>query len=248
MVKQVGPRQVRVIGETDLLRRVSAHFRRIRENVEQNLKLLLDRTERLTDILDELDAGGALEKQKLSIAYVEVAQGRIRTAASRIHVELMRAFNFHLFNRMETSAHALTVLELYKSFHEAATEAKSFFPEYYRDLAARRADGRLGTMDKALDPILAMTHGADRIAETLAPEALRLLATARVAESNKDAVTSLTEASTRQRHMIQEFEALLTRLDRWNEFQDVITNTRSLLDQQRDVKNRTKNLQGGKDK
>ena len=248
MVKKVGPRQVRVIGETDLLRRVSAHFRRIRENVEQNLKLLLDRTERLTDILDELDAGGALEKQKLSIAYVEVAQGRIRTAASRIHVELMRAFNFHLFNRMETSAHALTVLELYKSFHEAATEAKSFFPEFYRDLAARSADGRLGAMDKALDPILAMTHDADRIAETLAPEALRLLATARVAESNKDAVTSLTEASTRQRHMIQAFKALLTRLDRWNEFQDVITNTRSLLDQQRDVKNRTKNLQGGKDK
>jgi len=61
-------------------------------------------------------------------------------------------------------------------------------------------------------------------------------------------VTSLTEASTRQRHMIQAFKALLTRLDRWNEFQDVITNTRSLLDQQRDVKNRTKNLQGGKDK
>jgi hypothetical protein len=248
MVTSVGPRQVRVIGETDLLRRVSAHFRRIREDVEQNLKLLLDRTERLTDILDELDAGAALEKQQLSIAYVEVAQGRIRTAASRIHLELMRAFNFHLFNRMETSAHAVTVLELYKTFHEAATEPQSFFPAFYRDLSARRADGRLGAMDKALDPILAMTRGADHIAATLAPESLRLLSLARVAESNKDAASSLTTASTQQRHMIQEFQALLARLDRWNEFQDVITNARSLLDQQRDVRNRTKNLQGGENK
>ena len=90
--------------------------------------------------------------------------------------------------------------------------------------------------------------GADRIAEKLAPDALRLLAQARVAQSNKDAVAALEAASRKQRTMIEEFKSLLDRLDRWNEFQDVITNTRTLLDQQRDVKARAKNLQGGKDK
>ena len=48
--------------------------------------------------------------------------------------------------------------------------------------------------------------------------------------------------------MIKEFENLLSQLDTWNEFQDVITNTRSLLDQQRDIQTRTKNLKGDKGK
>jgi len=61
-------------------------------------------------------------------------------------------------------------------------------------------------------------------------------------------VAALEEASTKQRAIIVEFKSLRDRLDRWNEFQDVITNTRTLLDQQRDVKARTKILQGGKDK
>ena len=103
-------------------------------------------------------------------------------------------------------------------------------------------------MDKALDPILQMTRSADRIVNELAPEALKFLGLASVAESNKDAVANLEQASSRQRHMIVEFEALLKRLVAWNEFQDVITSTRSLLDQQRDVESRTKTLGGGKDK
>ena len=88
----------------------------------------------------------------------------------------------------------------------------------------------------------------NRDAESLAPEALKLLAKARVAEGNKAAGTILGEAGKKQRSMIEEFEQLLKRLDRWNEFQDVITNTRSILDKQREIKTRTETLQGGKRK
>ena len=103
-------------------------------------------------------------------------------------------------------------------------------------------------MEQALDPILQMTQGADRIANELAPEALKFLGIASVAEGNKDAAANLREASSRQRLIIEEFKALLKRLIAWNDFQDVITNTRALLDRQRDVESRTKTLGGGKDK
>jgi hypothetical protein len=65
---------------------------------------------------------------------------------------------------------------------------------------------------------------------------------------NKDAVAALGEARKQQRAMIQEFKALLARLDSWNEYQDVLTAARSLLDQQRDIQTRTKTLEGGKNK
>ena len=214
----------------------------------RNYELLNDRQERLEEILEEIDDGQSLASQQVAITFVEVAQGRVRTSAGRIHDDLMRAFDFHLFNRMEASAHAVTVLELYKSFHARATEERSVFPDFYRDIAERRDTGRLGAMDKALDPILQMVSGADRIANEHAPAAMRALAVARAAESNKDAAAALATSRQNQRLMIKEFKSLLAKLEAWNEFQDVITNTRSLLDQQRDIRSRTKKLQGDKRK
>ncbi|MEE2886362.1 MAG: hypothetical protein VX951_02910 [Planctomycetota bacterium] len=246
--KDIGPRQIQLVGETDLLRRVSSHFRRIKEDVEQNLQLMRDRHERLEDILDSVEEGASMARQQLPITTVEVAQGRVKSAAGRIHRELMRAFDFHLFNRLESSVHAVTVLGLYKDFHSQVTGAERFFPEFYQDLAKRRQQHELGAMDKTLDPILRMVGSAYQISEIRAPRALRLLAASRVAESNKDAATALRQAGRDQLAMIKEFENLLSQLDTWNEFQDVITNTRSLLDQQRDIQTRTKNLKGDKGK
>ena len=45
-----------------------------------------------------------------------------------------------------------------------------------------------------------------------------------------------------QNQILAELEALLGRLDEWNEFQDVISTARALRDNQRDVQSRTKAL------
>ena len=50
--KSIGPRLIRIVGETDLLRLISSHFRRIRDNVDQNYKLILDRNDRLEKVVD----------------------------------------------------------------------------------------------------------------------------------------------------------------------------------------------------
>ena len=238
-VKDVGPRQLRIIGETELLRTIARHFRNIRDDVEVNLALLKDRNKRLEDVIDDLGQEVPLKDLQLNITSVEVSQGRIKTAAGNIHRELMRAFNFHLFNRLETSAHAATVLERFVAFHESATEPRPLYPGFYRGLTAARRSGELGALEKALDPILEMTHSADQISETLAPDALQLLAKSRVAKNTADAAADLRVASEHQRKMMEEFEALLGHLDNWNEYQDVINSTRTLLDSQKEVRDRT---------
>ncbi|MHC4513365.1 MAG: hypothetical protein ACYS5W_06670 [Planctomycetota bacterium] len=238
-------RQVYVIGETDLLRRVAGHFRRVREAVEQNLRLQMDRHERLLDVLEDLQKGATVPQEQVAITAVEVAQGRIQGAAGRIHTEFMRAFDFHLFNRLDPSNTAKKVEEFYREFHAADPRAQRFLAEFYQDLMVKRRDGRLGAME-ILDPILQMTIAASRIAGELAPRTLELMATARVAPSTAAATDALRTAADGQTAIIEVLQELLRRLDDWNEFQDLIDNTRSLRDKQRDIRARTQTLEESK--
>jgi hypothetical protein len=234
------PRQIYVIGETDLLRRVAGHFRRVREAVEQNLRLQIDRHERLLDALENLGTDANVTRQ-VAITAIEVAQARIQGAAGRIHSQLMRAVDFHLFNRLDPANAAKKMLALYRDFHTNNRRAERFLPEFYRDVTARRRDGRLGTME-VLDPILEMTEAAGQMAAELAPKALKQIGKARVASSAQAAKAALRTAAADQSAIIKVLQELLSRLDRWNEFQDLIDNTRSLRDKQRDIRNRTQSL------
>jgi len=237
------PRQIYVIGETDLLRRVAGHFRRVREAVEQNLRLQIDRHGRLLDVLETLDKGGVTNQ--VVITGIEVAQGRIQGAAGRIHTELMRAFDFHLFNRLDSANAAKKVAALYRDFHDKDPRPQRFLPEFYQDLTAQRRDGRLGAME-VLDPILLMTYAGGRMAGELAPSTLEMIAKARVAASAADAKKALKAAAGGQTAIIKVLRELLSRLDDWNEFQDLIDNARSLRDKQRDIQTRTQSLDKSK--
>lgn len=238
------PRQIYVIGETDLLRRVAGHFRRVREAAEQNLRLQTDRHERLLDILETL--GASVPNHQVAITAIEVAQARIQGAAGRIHAQLMQAFDFHLLNRLDSANAAKKVEALYRDFHTKSQRPQRFHPDFYQDVAARRRDGRLGDME-VLDPILQMTESAGHMADELAPKALKELAAARVAPSTKAAETALKTAAAHQTAIIKVLQELLSRLDRWHEFQDLIENTRSLRDSQRDIRSRTRSLGQPKD-
>ncbi len=233
-------RQVYVIGETDLLRRVAGHFRRVREMVEQNLRLQSDRHERLLDVLESLT--NATVPNQVAITAIEVAQGRIQGAAGRVHTELMRAFDFHLFNRLDPANPATQVAGLYRDFHAKDPRAQRFLPEFYQDLTTRRRDGRLGAME-ILDPILEMTEAARRMAVELAPATLEQLAKARVAPSSAATEAALKAAAEGQTAIIRVLKELLARLDDWNEFRDLIDNTRALRDKQREIRARTQSLE-----
>ena len=67
----------------------------------------------------------------------------------------------------------------------------------------------------------------------------------RLAETPDAMGQRLDEAVAGQRQIERELESLLSRLDEWNEFQDLIHQTRALRDAQRDVQSRTRGLRGG---
>ena len=241
-------RQLHVVGDADFARRVAGHFRSIREDVERALALQQERLDKNKDLLDDARAEAAPGGLQGILTAAGAGQSRVLAASERIHRELMRSFDLHLFNRVDASIHATKVLELFLAWHRANPAAESFQPAFYTLLAGERRAGRLGAMEKALDPILDMLLRAQTIALETAPAAGRHLTEALVAKDSETRRVALQQATARQGMILEALKALLARLDEWNEFQDVITQTRAVRDKQRDVQSRTRTLTGGKEK
>ncbi len=232
-------RTLHVVSLGDLERRIAAHFRRVRTDVEKALELQRERRDRLVTLVADVAAMSAQELNA-SLTAMQVAQGRIHSLGGRVHVELMRSFNVHLFNPMDDATPLAPLHDRYAAFHASHADAHAFVPEFYRGLAADRTAGRIGSLGKFLDRVLTMCSRADAIAEGLGPKCIQAFSAARGDRSQLDA--RLREARSAQDQLVDELSALLALLDEWNEFQDVISTTRALRDHQRDVQSRTQTM------
>jgi len=234
-------RTLHVVELGDMERRIAGHFRRVRAEVEKALELQIDRRERLGALLGDREGAPAAELAA-ALTALQVGQGRIQSMAGRIHAELMRSFNLHLFNPIDEGAQAQPAIELFAARHADPDDGRALVAEYYRDLAAQRESGRIGPLGKFLDRILAMTVAADETAEKRAPGCSQQLAGARGDSAQLDG--RLRTAHELQGRIVEVFEGLLAKLDEWNDFQDVISTTRALRDSQRDVQARTRSIRG----
>jgi hypothetical protein len=241
---QLPRRQVQVVDRAQLAAAIARHFRGLREEVEQAFDLQQDRRARLQDLLATSPQPGSATAQVLTA--IEVGQGRIQSVADRLLRGTMRAFDLHLWNRLDPSPAAAEVVGIYADWHRAHGEATPYQPAFYRELARRRHDGTLTAMEQSLDPILQMVALCDDLQGKQAPPALRLLAEAQVARSAADLERALRGAGEAQDRIAASLQELLGRLDEWNDFQDLVQETRALLQGQRDLKSRTEELRGRK--
>ncbi len=229
-----------VVDTADLARRVAGHFRRIREAIDA----LSSRQQKLTGQLDDVRAaladGAAVRAVRGDLTVIHVGQTALMGRIARQHHQLMRAFDLHLFNRLEDSPHAAEALRMYEDYHRREPQAVAHAAGYYRGLAEARREGRLGAMPKVLDPILAMTVVCDAAHADVSPQLLRALDEAAVAASAGAAGAAVTEALAHQQRISALLEQLREQLGQWNEFQDVIIQTRSVLDKQRELEVRTR--------
>ncbi|MBL8730727.1 MAG: hypothetical protein JNM25_20075 [Planctomycetes bacterium] len=235
-------RIVQVVDEPQLAAAIAKAFRVLREEAAQALEVQTDRHARLLDLLAK-ETGGTAEGSHV-LTGIEVGQSRVAAACGRLHTGLMRAFDLHLWNRLETSQHAAEVLEIYRQRSRELQNALALDPGFYRDLQARRRAGTLGAMETTLDPILQMVGIADQLTSEAVPELARLLTEAQVARGPADRQQALTNATVLQQRIQESLQQLLLRLEEWNDYQDLIQETRALRDRQRDVQGRTEEARG----
>jgi hypothetical protein len=67
-----------------------------------------------------------------------------------------------------------------------------------------------------------------------------------VARNDADLQQAIAAAVEVQANIVASLQKLLERLDEWNDFQDLVQETRALRDKQRDVQNRTEDIRGHK--
>jgi hypothetical protein len=237
-------RIVQVVEPQQLAEAIGKMFRALREEATQALDVQTDRRNRLDELRREGPGAGNDLTQVLT--GIEVGQSRVVDSCERLHRGLMRAFDVHLWNRLEQSQHQKQVLDLYRAFSSTLQEPVALAPAFYRDLTQRRAAGTLGAMETVLDPILAMVSIADQLATVDGPRASRQLAEAQVARPGSDFAARLEQALATQDRIQQALQQLLLRLEEWNDYQDLIQEARALRDRQRDLQGRTEEARGNK--
>ncbi len=241
---QLPRRQIQVVDQAQLSAAIGRHFRSLREEAEQALDLQNDRRARLTDLIASSPRPSAAVAQELTV--VEVGQGRIQSASERLLRGAMRAFDLHLWNRLDPSPNAAQAIAFYESWHRQHDDPQPFSPAFYRALQQQRQQGVIGAMEQSLDPILRMVSLADGLAGELSPPLLRRLAEAQVAGTAESLLASLQQALAMQDAITRSLQELLSKLDEWNDYQDLVQEARSLMEKQRDVQNRTQQTQGRK--
>lgn len=240
-------RIVQIVEPPELAAVIGGTFRRLREDISQASDIQSDREAMLGALMTRLaDAPGAVANGELQqlLTGAEVGQGRIASTLKRVHLGLMRAFDLHLWNRLETSQHAATVVELYRAHAANLREPLAYDPAFYRDLLARQRAGTLGTMETTLDPILQMIEIADGLTTNESPAVLRHLAEAQVARDAADRHARVQDAHAMQQRIAAALQQLLLRLEEWNDYQDLVQEVRALRDRQRDLQNRTEEARG----
>ncbi|MFM1871712.1 MAG: hypothetical protein RL398_1134 [Planctomycetota bacterium] len=232
-------RIVQVVDAPQLAAAIAKAFRGMREETEQALSIQRDRRARLEEVLVGMPPAQAAQ----AVTGIEVGQARVAAAAQRVHLGLMRAFDTHLWNKLEPSPNAPRVVELYRRFARDLKQPIAFDPAFYRELMRLRANGTLGALETTLDPLLAMVTLADEVADVEAPAVQKLLARAEVA-TPAERPALYQEALGKQQGIEARLQQLLLRLEEWNDFQDLIQETRALRDRQRDLQARTNEAKG----
>ncbi|MEO6597304.1 MAG: hypothetical protein ABIP94_21380, partial [Planctomycetota bacterium] len=203
-------RIVQIVDAPQLAAAIAKAFRGLREEIGQALEIQTDRRQRL----EELIAKTALPAGELAqlLTGIEVGQGRIASSCERMHRGLMRAFDLHLWNRLETSQHAEKVIELYRQHSQKLQTPLALDPAFYRDLQQARSAGTLGAMETTLDPILTMIALADGLVAKAGPNVLRALAEAQIARNDGDRAPLLQRCLQLQGQIEQTLQQLLLRL------------------------------------
>lgn len=240
-------RIVQIVDPPQLAAIIAKSFRRLREEVTEADSIQTDRRTRLADLIsrqsDPSSRPSEVEVTQI-LTGIEVGQGRIATSVARTHRGLMRAFDLHLWNRLETSPNADKVIEMFRQHSESLDTAIALDPVFYRKLAASRKAGALGAMETTLDPILQMIDMTDTLAQADIPEVVRLLAQAQVSRGENDRQPLLAQAQAHQQRIEDVLKQLLLRLQEWNDYQDLVQEVRALRDRQRDLQNRTQQARG----
>ncbi|PIE22816.1 MAG: hypothetical protein CSA62_10225 [Planctomycetota bacterium] len=233
------PRAFRIdlVALDELRRRLQSRLRSTRRAVERTRGVQEEQRARIASMLSELSSGAGIERLGYALTAAEAGQQRVRSSLSRVRSDFCEVLDAHLFNALDSSPASKSVVEAYLSWYGREIEAKASDPRFWAYLQNERQEGRIGQLELLgrLCNMFALTH---KLVEAKVPESLRILAGASTAQDDAMLQAAFGKLLEAQQKILEELQRLLTLLDDWNEYQDVIRMTRQIRDSLKDLMDR----------
>jgi hypothetical protein len=228
-------RRLDVVDDAEVQRLLADRQLRLKEA----FRTIRERQLAAAETVDALaDAPPAADDPELLAAVV--AQNQVTSRLALQARELCGILDETLCNRLDPGPGAAAVLARRLADWSEAPADEGFAPAAWRKLAAEYAEGRFGRLDQ-VGRLLDMAAVALHLEEEASPEAHRLLGEAR-AQPGRDALQA---AHAAQQLVIAGLDALLQRMDEWEDYQEVLLLVKTLIDDQHGLRTRTQQLLSG---
>lgn len=236
-VGRAAPVRVRLISADELLRRMQDRLARARLGATRLADLQREKQARVLELVDALSPGGALAADdSLALHAAAVGQRRVQSDAATLTRDLAMAAQDVLYARLDEKAGPM--LELLDARSGTVADG-AFHAEVWTELTAAFDRGELGAPVFAGNLVQLVARGL-AVSEESALAAALELDRAQKASTVEDAAAALAAAHEHQAEALRRVELLLESLAEWDNFQNVLTLTRDILQRQKALRDRTR--------
>jgi len=229
------PVRIRVVTPEELLRRLQDRLAQARLDTLRLAEAQREKRARLIELFDALEGDGAVPGENLALAAVLAGERRVFNDAQGLARALATATEDVLYARLDDKAGAL--LEFLDA-RLAAQLDERFAVAPWRELARECAAGRLSSSGFA-PTLVRLVELALQASEDHAAAAIEALGRAGEADTTAAAGTALEEALAHTQRVEATLETLLDELSEWDNFQNVLTLARDILNRQKALRDRT---------
>lgn len=234
-------RTIDIVAPNEKLRLLTERQMRLKEDVRAVRQLQEEKHVRLKEILAEYEASeGDVKPSTEDLAALEIGQNQVTNRVTRIAREFADLFEEYLLNRLDKSAAADRLVALLEERKRASVAVDGFDFGVFRPIVEPYRAGTFGKLD-AVGQMLEMLGLSLDVAETEAPRAAARLSDARLLAEASERPPAIEQALAAQEQALRLLDALLVKMDEWEDFQEILTLFRDLLEDQRDLTTRTQN-------
>lgn len=245
---EVKDRRIDVVSESELLRELTERQIRRKDEVKQLRALQAEKIERLRGVLEDFAGSDAESKPEATdLAALEVGQNQVTNRALRLCGEFADLFDRFAFNRLDGSAGAERLLQQLVQAKRASIVIDGIDTTVYRPLVDQWAGGAYGQLD-VLGRLIEMLSAILDVGERLSPQASTAINAARLTTDDAARPVELKNALAAEEAALARLDQLLEKMDEWEDYQEIVTLFRDLLDDQRDINAKTRTVLKGDEK
>lgn len=237
---EVSERRLDVVSVNEKMRLLTERQIRLKDDVRSVRDLQAEKRQRLREVLADYESSeGDDQPDAEDLASLEIGQNQVTNRTVRLCREFADLFEAYLLNRLDPSAAAERMIPLLVERKRSSTVVDGFDFSIYRPIVQASDEGAFGALD-VLGRLLEMLACVLDVAEQISPQAGRAISDARLLVDQSSRPDGIRAAVAAQDRALARLDELLEKMDEWEDFQEILTLFRDLLEDQRDLNARTR--------